>query len=207
MQYIPCIFFWGLEGVASIVATQSVVGAPTILLYNVVPHAFFIFANYVRQAATSDAFVAEREKTSLIFCQVNIDTTIHGTQLWYHIKHLYQVNYGNVESTICPNVFWTISFSSMVLLTCWVHHDEMSWSYFTASIERLCGGSSMPVRYVPIQKRPLIENSSLVSRDQKMFSCRQRRRLTLDNLDNFASNPIVQRSRLAGSRPIRRLSM
>lgn len=131
-ENLSLIFFWGLEAVASIVATQSVVRAPIILLYNAAPHSLFIFANCVRGAATSNAFVAESKKSRWILLQVSVDTTIHCMQLWYHIKYLHHAVNKNDDSSLFPFLSWTALFTLSVLLTCWVHRDEMSWSHFTA---------------------------------------------------------------------------
>lgn len=74
--YLSLIFFWGLEAVASIVATQSNVGAPKLLLYNVVvPHSFFIFANWIRGACDFQCIV-RREKW-WIFLQVDVFVVSH----------------------------------------------------------------------------------------------------------------------------------
>lgn len=128
--YLSLIMFWGMEACASIVCTLSVVGAPKILLYNVLPHTFFIFANYVRKAATSYAFVPDESgvKKWWIFLQVVFDNTIHCVSLWYHLVHV--SNIPGMEIYPSPFVSWLVLFTSMVLLTFWVHKKWMSWANF-----------------------------------------------------------------------------
>lgn len=128
--YLSLIMFWGMEACASIVATLSVVGAPKILLYNVLPHTFFIYANYVRKAATSYAFIADSTgvKKWWIFLQVMFDNTIHVVSLWYHLVHV--SNISGMEHYPSPLVTWVMLFILMVLLTIWVHKKHMSWCHF-----------------------------------------------------------------------------
>lgn len=128
--YLSLIMFWGMEACASVVATCSMVGAPKILLYNVLPHTFFIFANYVRKAATSYAFIPDSTgvKKWWIFLQVTFDNTIHGVSLWYHLVHI--SNISGMEHYPSPLISWLILFTSMVLLTTWVHKKHMSWCHF-----------------------------------------------------------------------------
>ena len=126
--YLSTIFFWGLEAVASIVATQSHVGAPSFLLYNVVPHCCFIAANNFNGKAASKAFVAEERKTWWVYVQVIIDNIIHGICLWYHLKYVFS---GAREMEFNLSVLSFVSLtSSMCFLTYLVHRDEMSLSYF-----------------------------------------------------------------------------
>lgn len=128
--YISPFFFWGLEAVASIVATQSDVGAPKWILYNVVPHCFFISAEHIIGAATSNAFSGE--KNGYIFLQVMLDIAIHGISLWYHLVYLLYIT----EMTIflLPQLLLLTLVSSMILLTYWVHARHMSWSHFFRSL-------------------------------------------------------------------------
>merc|ERR1712232_349709 len=85
--YLSTIFFWGLEGMASIVSTQSDVNAPNALLYNTLPHSLFIVCNNFCGMATSKAFTDKQKKVWWIYLQVAIDNMIHCTSLWYHLKY------------------------------------------------------------------------------------------------------------------------
>ena len=134
--YLSLIFFWGLEAVASIVATQSNVGAPKLLLYNVAPHSFFIFANSILEKATSNAFSGSAQKKGWIFLQVGVDNAIHGICLWYHLVHLSSIA-GMGACLLVPLLSWVSLVSLMILLTCWVHKRHMSWSHFFRSLSSL----------------------------------------------------------------------
>jgi hypothetical protein len=131
--YLSSIFFWGLEAVASIVATQSHVKAPSVLLYNVAPHCFFIAANNFYGKAASKAFLAEERKTWWVYCQVIIDTTIHAISLWCQLKYFFS---GEAEMEF---ILTALSFvglaSSMCVLTYVVHKDEMSLRYFLVPLK------------------------------------------------------------------------
>ncbi len=129
--YLSTVFFWGLESIASIVSTQSLVNAPIALLYNVAPHCFFIAANNFRGAAASKAFVAEQKKTWWVSLQVMVDILIHSTSLRYHLKYMLSshVAIHQIEDAI-PWLYWSALMLSMLFLTYMVHKDEMHWSYF-----------------------------------------------------------------------------
>jgi len=122
-KYINLIFFWGLEAVACIVATQSLVGAPPILLYNAAPHFFFVGA-HINQTATSKAFLPSIMKTWWIYAQVAVDNIIHLVCLWYHLKYVF----AGADWYTSPLVLWSVLVGAMLLLTYWVHGDEMSFS-------------------------------------------------------------------------------
>jgi len=128
--YLSSVFFWGLESIASIVSTQSLVNAPIALLYNVAPHCFFIAANSTG-AAASKAFVAEQKKTWWVSLQVMVDILIHSTSLWYHLKYMLSshVAFHQIEGA-SPWLYWSALMLSMLFLTYMVHKDEMHWSYF-----------------------------------------------------------------------------
>ncbi len=128
---LSVFFFWGLEAVASIVSTMSKVGAPKILLYNVAPHMFFVAANYVRCAATSNAFLGKK-KTWWIFLQVIIDTVIHAISLWYHLDYLSIII--EAHGSLFPLLSWLSLVSLMMLVTCRVHKHCMSWDHFFSSL-------------------------------------------------------------------------
>lgn len=132
--YLSPVFFWGLESIASIVSTQSLVNAPIILLYNVVPHCFFIGANNFYGAAASKAFVAEQKKTWWVSLQVIVDIFIHSTSLWYHLKYIVSSHVSiQIEVGVAsPWLYWSALMASMLFLTYMVHNDEMHWSYFFA---------------------------------------------------------------------------
>jgi len=122
-RYINLIFFWGLEAVACIVATQSLVGAPPILLYNAMPHCFFVGA-HINQTATSKAFLPSVMKTWWVYTQVVMDNIIHLVCLWHHLNYVF----AGSDWYTSPLVLWTVLVGAMLLLTCWVHGDEMSFS-------------------------------------------------------------------------------
>jgi hypothetical protein len=130
--YTSTIFFWGLEAIASIVSTQSLVTAPKVLLYNVVPHCFFILANNFRGAAASKAFVAEQKKMRWISLQVMVDSLIHCMRLCYHLKYILSSHVAIQIVDASPWLYWSALMVSMLFLTYMVHKDEMLWSYFFA---------------------------------------------------------------------------
>mmetsp|Transcript_23441 Transcript_23441/g.32865 ORF Transcript_23441/g.32865 Transcript_23441/m.32865 type:complete len:225 (+) Transcript_23441:47-721(+) len=125
-MYLSTIFFWGFEAIASIVSTQSLVNAPAILLYNVAPHSFFVACNNFCGVAASKSFLAEK-KTWWVYLQVIVDNIIHSISLWYHLKyflsHLVQID-------TSPWLIWVPLITSMLLMTYWVHIDEISFKYF-----------------------------------------------------------------------------
>lgn len=123
-RYISPIFFWGLESAACIVATQSIVGAPSILLYNAGPHMFFVVA-HINETATSKAFEPENMKVWWVCLQVAVDNSIHLTCLWHHVKYV-----TTATGLDCSLALWINLVTSMILLTYWVHRDEVSWKYF-----------------------------------------------------------------------------
>lgn len=133
--YLSTVFFWGLEAVASIVATQSHVGAPSVLLYNVLPHCFFIAANNFNGKAASKAFIAEERKTWWVYVQVMVDIIIHGICLWYHLKYLVT---GGSETECIFTVLslFVILTISMCFLTYMVHMDEMRSGYFLVPLKK-----------------------------------------------------------------------
>eukprot|EP00984_Skeletonema_dohrnii_P028292 scaffold18209_cov88-Skeletonema_dohrnii-CCMP3373.AAC.6 len=133
--YISTIAFWGFEAIASIVSTQSLVAAPNVLLYNAVPHCFFIVANNFRGVAASKAFVVEQKKMSWVSLQVIVDSLIHCTSLFYHLKYILSSHPGILQIEIADAshwLCWGALMVSMLLLTYMVHKEEMKWSYFFA---------------------------------------------------------------------------
>mmetsp|Transcript_69364 Transcript_69364/g.103191 ORF Transcript_69364/g.103191 Transcript_69364/m.103191 type:complete len:244 (+) Transcript_69364:298-1029(+) len=125
--YLSSIFFWGFEAIASIVSTQSVVNAPNILLYNVVPHCFFVACNNFSGVAASKSFSSEKKKTWWVYVQVAIDNIIHSASLWYHLEYLLRQVLGTDTSTWAT---WAGLIVAMLILTYWVHKDEMSIQHF-----------------------------------------------------------------------------
>ena len=130
--YLSTIFFWGLEAIACIVATQSRIEAPKILLYNAFPHCGFIVANNFNKAAASKAFVAEKKKSWWIYVQVVVDTVIHCICLWYHLRHVSSLLQTEHVFRLSPDLAFFGMITLMLMLTTYVHGEEMSLKYFFA---------------------------------------------------------------------------
>ena len=129
--HLSTVFFWGMEAIACIIATQSNVQAPLILIYNAFPHLFFIVANNFNGAAASKSFVEEQKKTWWVYTQVIIDHITHGTCMWYHLKYLVsQYVIIDLHLGMMLEYVWMWLIVAACLLTYYVHKDEMSMKYF-----------------------------------------------------------------------------
>jgi len=140
-QNLSLSLFWGMEAIASVVASQSVVNAPSmILLANVPNHVFFMGSNYISGVATSKAFLWEKKHENLwLVGGVTMDTTIHAISLWYYIQYIAVASRKGSpleETSLLMTtgattwILWGVVMSVSILSTCWFHAPYMSWEHF-----------------------------------------------------------------------------
>lgn len=137
-EHVPLTLFWGMEASASIVGCFSSVGAPYILLYNVVPHLAFIYANNIKQAACSYAFIPDStgHKKWHVCLQVFVDNLVHFVSLWYHLLHLRHQVPGAAEWCPSPVVSWLCLLTFASIVTTIVHKRHMRLAYFVEDFSR-----------------------------------------------------------------------
>jgi len=116
--------FWGFEAMSSVVSRLSVLDAPAIVWLNLPNHFFFIFANYLREIATSKAFTWERKAASpWLVAAVAMDWTIHAINMRCHLIYL-------LDDALMVTVTWLGLLVAMISMTVYFHREFIAWQHF-----------------------------------------------------------------------------